>query len=102
MCGFCAVFAGSPHWADGPSPELPDAHTRHLVRQRRLKLVNTLIALHGCTAEDWGGGQYIVRSQRGRTEIVGTLPAVWALVEQISGRPLDPLAPGTLNALTPP
>ena len=50
-------------------------------------------------AEDWHGGQYIVRSQRGRTEIVDTLPAVWALVEAISGKPLDPLAPATLAVL---
>jgi hypothetical protein len=99
MCGFCAVFAGSPHWVDGPAPEQPDDHTRHLVRRARLQLVNAVIALHGCVAEDWHGGQYILRSQRGRSEIVNSLPEVWALVEQISGKPLDPMAHDTLAML---
>lgn len=99
MCGFCAVFAGSPHWSELPALELPDEHRRRLLRVQRLRLVNALIGAHGCTLEDWHGGQYILRSQRGRSEILESLPAVWAMVEAISGQALDPLSPALIARL---
>ena len=106
MCGFCAVFAGLPHWTDGASDaaqgvELDDRE-RRLARRHRVSLINVVVAHFGCAVEDWGGGEYIVRSQRGRSELVASLPQVWQVVENIAGRPVDPLLPGLLDALTAP
>ena len=62
MCGFCAVFAGSPHWSELHGVDAPDDYTRRRVRRQRLQLVNALVRTLGCTVEDWHGGQYIVRT----------------------------------------
>lgn len=99
MCGFCAVFAGSPHWSELPTGDAPDLLTRQAVRRQRLRLVNAVVQAFGCTVEDWHGGQYIVRSLRGRSEIVNALPEVWTLVEAIAGQAIDPLSPQVLAAL---
>ena len=99
MCGFCAVFAGSPHWSELHGVDAPDDYTRRRVRRQRLQLVNALVRTLGCSVDDWHGGQYIVRSLRGRSEVVNALPEVWALVETIAGRRLDPLDPELLAAL---
>jgi len=99
MCGFCAVFAGSPHWSELPTGDAPDELTRQAVRRQRLRLVNTVVQAFGCTVEDWHGGQYIVRSLRGRSEIVSALPEVWTLVEAIAGQAIDPLSPALLDSL---
>ena len=104
MCGFCAVFAGTPHWTDTAS----DAGDRdsesggpdwRLARQKRLRIVNAVLTHFGCRVEDWMGGQFLVSSQRGRTEMVEQLPQVWQVVENIAQRPLDPLDPTLLAAL---
>lgn len=103
MCGFCAIVSGIPHWteagSDAASGTWPEARERRLERLYRVKLVNAVIAHYGCAVEDWAMGEYIVRSQRGRTEIVPALPQVWQTVESIAGRPVDPLDPALLERL---
>lgn len=103
MCGFCAMVSGMPHWTenspDAGSGGQVDSRERRLERLFRVKLVNAVIAGHGCTLEDWAMGQYIVRSQRGRSELVPALPQVWLKVEDISGRTVDPLDPALLERL---
>ena len=99
MCGFCAVFAGSPHWSELPSGAPLDDYTARRVRRQRLQLVNAVVRAFGCTVEDWHVGQYIVRSTRGQVEIVNALPEVWARVAAIAGCPPDPLDPALLAAL---
>ena len=104
MCGFCAVFAGTPHWTETAS-DAGDRETEtggpawRLGRQRRLHIVNAVLAHFGCHVEDWMSGQFLVSSQRGRTEIVEQLPQIWQVVESIAQRPLDPLAPALIAAL---
>ncbi len=107
MCGFCAVFTGIPHWTEtasdaGDQEDAADSHTRRLARQRRVALINTVLAHYGCRIDDWMSGQYLVSSQRGRTEIVNQLPEVWRVVEDIAQRSLDPLDPALLASLHPP
>lgn len=104
MCGFCAVFAGVPHWTEtasnaGDSEQSTAGYDWRLARQRRVLLINRVLAHYGCRVDDWMGGQYIVASQRGHTELVPHLPQVWQVVERIAGRPVDPLAPELLAAL---
>lgn len=104
MCGFCAVLSGAPHWSETASDagdhDIETAgYTWRLGRQRRLRLVNAVLAHFGCRVDDWMGGQLLVSSQRGRTEMVEQLPQVWQIVENIAQRPLDPLDPALVAAL---
>ena len=104
MCGFCAVFAGIPHWSEVGSdaaqevPASSGPETRQ-GRLQRLALIDRVARFYGCRVEDWMGEQYIVRSLRGRTELVRALPSVWSVVEDIAGRRVDPLDPALLAAL---
>ena len=104
MCSFCAVFAGVPHWTeiasdagdheyDGGGPAWRQA------RQRRVQLLNVVLAHFGCRLDDWMGGPYVLSSQRGRSEMIDQLPTVWRVAEAIAGRPCDPLDPALLTAL---
>ena len=104
MCGFCAVFSGVPHWTETASDAGDGAQDTggpawRRGRQQRLRVVNAVLAHFGCRVEDWMGGQFVVSSQRGRTEMVEQLPQVWRVVENIAQRPLDPLDPALLAAL---
>ena len=104
MCGFCAVFAGAPHWTEdasdaGDRDSERSGHAWRLGRQRRLALVNQVLACHGCRVDDWMGGQFMVHSQRGRTEMVDAQPQVWQVAEAIAGHAIDPLDPEFLAAL---
>ena len=104
MCGFCAVFSGIPHWTEvasdaGDHEPSGGGPVWRLARQRRLHILNAVLAQFGCQLEDWMGGQYMLRSQRGQTEMIDHLPAVWRLTETIAARPCDPLDPCLLAAL---
>lgn len=104
MCAFCAVFSSGPHWTEagtdvGRSGTTPTGHARFLDRAYRLKLVNRILDYYGCKAEDWAGGQYLVHSRRGQTELVDYLPQIWMTVEGIAKKPADPLDPALLAKL---
>ena len=104
MCGFCAVMSGVPHWTEaasdaGEREDARDAHERRLARARRVALVNAVLGHYGCRVDDWHGGQFMVTSLRGRSEMVSALPEVWRVVELIAGRALDPLDPALLATL---
>ena len=104
MCGFCAVFSGVPHWTEtasdaGDRDSDSGGHAWRLARQRQLAIVNAVLAHYGCRVADWMGGEFVVTSQRGRSEMVQHLPQVWQVAENIARRPLDPLDPTLLAAL---
>lgn len=103
MCGFCAFVSGMPHWTESGSDAatgIPiDSREQRLERIFRVSLVNMLLEGHGCTVDDWSLDQYIVRSRTGRSELVAALPQVWRTVEEIAGRPVDPLDPALLARL---
>jgi len=50
---------------------------------------------------DWAASSYLVTSATGRSEVVDDVQAVWAAVEKLRGRPLDPLDDGYLALLVP-
>jgi hypothetical protein len=105
MCSFCAMMTGGGvHWSeagsDAAQSDAPAGRDRLLERRRRVTLVNRVLAHHGCKLADWNNNSYILKSQRGRTEIVDSLPQVWALAEKISKKPADPLDPDLLAALS--
>jgi len=103
MCGFCAMVAGQAHWtetgSDAASGAVSEDRARRLARIYRVRLVNAVIAHYGCGIEDWALGEYIVRSQTGRSEMVPALPQVWQVGERIAGRAVDPLDPALLARL---
>ena len=104
MCGFCAVFAGIPHWSEtasdaGDRDHEADSHEWRLGRMRRLRLINAVLAHFGCRVEDWMGGPFMLSSQRGRTELVDQLPQVWRMAETIAQRAIDPLDAELLTTL---
>lgn len=105
MCGFCAVFAGIPHWTEAGTDAADDVPERsgpeiRQARLARIQLVDRIAHFYGCKVEDWMGEQYVVCSLRGRTEIVRALPMVWSVIEDIAGCRIDPLDPVLLATLT--
>lgn len=97
------MVAGVTHWTEGgpdaASGTPREAREQRLERLYRVRLANAVLAHYGCTLEDWASGEYIVRSLRGRSELVPALPQVWQTVEAIAGRPVDPLDPALLARL---
>ena len=107
MCAFCTMFSGGPHWTEagtnsGRSGVTPAGNARFVDRAYRLKLINRILKYYGCKVDDWAGGQYLVHSHRGRTEVVEQLPQIWMTVEAIATRPVDPLDPQLLSVLDEP
>jgi hypothetical protein len=108
MCGACGVLGGGPEWLDrAGNPEGVGGAaglTRGAERQRRVRLVNLLLAPHHLRLSDLGN-KLVVRGPTGRTELVDSLMHVWAAAERLSGRPIDPLDPASLPSaaqLSPP
>lgn len=104
MCAFCTMFSSGPHWTEagtnvGRSGVTPVGNARFVDRAYRLKLINRILRHYGCKADDWAGGQYLVHSHRGRTEVVEQLPQIWMTVEDIAAKPVDPLDPKLLSML---
>lgn len=60
-------------------------------RHARLALINRVLEEERLSVGDWHGSAYLVRGATGRTEIVDTLPALWAAARGLLGRPIDPL-----------
>ena len=104
MCGFCAVFSGVPHWTEtgtdaGVVQPVTGGRDWRLERSYRVRLINAVLTHFGCTLEDWMGGQYILRSHTGRSEVVDYLPGLWAALEDVTRKPADPLDPVLLARL---
>ena len=104
MCAFCALLSGGSHWSeagtDAAQTDAPAGRERLLERRGRVRLVNRILAHHGCALKDWNNNSYILRGQRGQTSLVESLPQVWARAEEISKKPADPLDPELLKALS--
>ena len=105
MCAFCAMLSGGgAHWTEagtdaGRSREEETGRSRYLNRLYRVGLMNRILDYYDCAVEDWANNKYIVRGHSGRTAIVDQLPQVWMTVDDIAGRPTDPLDSGLLEKL---
>lgn len=106
MCAFCALLSGGSHWSeagtDAAQSDAPSGRARLMERHHRVRIVNQVLAHHGCKLSDWNNNSYILKGQRGQTSIVDSLPQVWAKVEEISKKPADPLDPSLLEKLLEP
>ena len=90
MCALCGVLRNE-HWADVGSGRR--------ARVIRTALLERVLAPSGLGVREWAG-QYVVSDGKGRAEVADDLAGVWAAVERLSGRPLDPLDPAVMEALS--
>jgi hypothetical protein len=100
MCGACGILGGGPEWLDrigNPgSIGATSGETRLAERQRRVALVNGLLASSGVRLSDFGG-KLVVRSATGKVRIVDDLAHVWLAADQIGRRLVDPLDDGAFK-----
>ncbi len=113
MCILCGVLWTEEHWAEvgaDPRPVESDGtialevHTANLgqrLRDRalRARFANLLLGGYGLQLQDWEGSSYILRDRKGSSVIVPDLVNLWQAVEQMLGRPLDPLEPDFLDSV---
>ena len=94
MCGACGILGGGPDWVDRvDNPNGVGAAaglTRLAERQRRIALVNRLLASSSVRLSEQGR-QLIVQSRTGRTKLVTDLAHVWAAADLLGRTGMDPL-----------
>jgi hypothetical protein len=90
MCALCGVLM-SEHWAE--------AAEGRRARVFRVALLNRVLGHFGLELGDWSG-VYVLRDRKGASEVVGDLGALWQAAERLAGRPLDPLDPSLVRALS--
>jgi hypothetical protein len=86
MCSACGLLSGGPEWIEQVGARNPFAE-----RQRRVALVNRLLAASGVTLAVHGR-QYVVRSATGRSRFVTDLTHVWAAADALGTARMDPLS----------
>ena len=97
MCGLCGVLAGADHWADAP---VTDGGTLSQRRQLRNRVANEVLAHYGLSLKEAPGGSSLLQNRTGQTALVPHLGALWPAAERLAKRPLDPLDPDLIAALT--
>ena len=100
MCGACGLLVGGSDWADGSAEHRGGAagHSRLVERQRRIALVNRLLAAAGVRLSEQGR-HFIVRGATGRTQLVTDLAHVWVMADRLGRHPVDPLDDALLARL---
>jgi len=104
MCGLCGTLMDGPHWTEtdtdaARNAEVSVGRERFLERAYRVRLLNRVLERYACKAEDWTGGQYVVRGFSGASDVVVNLPQLWRAVESCGGRAVDPLDPELIERL---
>jgi len=95
MCGACGFPSRPGHWTDAGTTSSAD---RLRVRQRRLSLINRLLAPYGLSARDniaMPGFQLIASG--GKRVLVTDLETLWVQAAQLAGAPIDPLSARVLG-----
>jgi len=91
MCANCGFPSAPGHWTEAGTDK---THDRLQARYRRANLLRTVLRRHGLSAHDDATTPGItISTHTGNHEIAADLSAVWEIVEKLSGRPVDPLAP---------
>ena len=91
MCANCGLPSAPGHWTEAGAAT---AHERLRSRFRRAELLRAVLCPYGLTAHDDGVTPGItVSSHSGHHEMVSDLAEVWATVERMTGRKVDPLDP---------
>ncbi len=90
MCALCGVIA-KEHWA-----ELDGGRRGRIFRAA---VLNRVLGYFGLSVDAWAGS-YVVRDRKGRASVVSDLGGLWVEAERLAGRPLDPLDPALVAALS--
>ncbi len=102
MCGACGVLSGGSEWlerAGNPDGIGADARvTRVAERQKRIQLVNKLLARTGAKLRDFGS-KLMPQGPTGQTKMVNDLAHVWVAADAIGLKQVDPLSDDFLAAL---
>ena len=89
MCASCGYPMRPGHWTEAGSA---DAHDRIRARFRRAAVLKRVLPAYGLTAHDGGQVPGVqVGTLSGSQAIALDLAEVWAVAEQLAGRPIDPL-----------
>ena len=101
MCGLCGMLAGAARGgAEGAFFDVAgDAPARHRERGARVRLLNRIARHYGVKIADFAGTAFVVSNRTGRTELAGSVAALWPAVERLSGSRCDPFDPGLLAAI---
>jgi hypothetical protein len=77
-----------------------DGGTRSQRRQLRTRVTNEVLAYYGLSVKEALSGSSLLENRTGQTALVPHLGALWPAAERLSKRPLDPLDPDLIAALT--
>jgi len=92
MCGVCGALGGEEHWSTASGRlQLDDAPTRRAERGRRIRIINEVVRGLQVRVSDWQGRYYLVAGPTGKQQVVDSLPHVWAALQEVAGRSVDPL-----------
>ncbi len=92
MCGVCGTLGGEEHWSTASGRlQLDDAPTRRAERARRIRIINAVVRGLQVQVSDWQGRYYLVAGPTGKQQVVDSLPHVWAALQEVAGRSVDPL-----------
>ena len=97
MCGLCGALAGADHWADAV---VMTGGTRSHRRQLRNRVANEVLAYYGLSLKEAAGSAPLLQNRTGKAALVPHLGALWPAAERLAKRPLDPLDPDLIAALT--
>ncbi len=91
MCANCGFPAAPGHWTEAGADS---PHDRLRNRLRRAQVLQSILPGYGLTAHDGGQVPGIqISSLSGNQTIVKDLDEAWAVAEELSGKPVDPLDP---------
>jgi hypothetical protein len=62
--------------------------------------LNRILGYYGLSLDNWQNRHYVLSDRKGRSEMVTDLGGLWPAAAQLLGRPLDPLDPQLLAALS--
>ena len=89
MCVLCGVLLNE-HWAEQEGGRRG--------RVFRGRLLNRVLDVYGLRLDDWSGR--VSEHPDAPAPVVENLGAVWVEAEKLAGRPLDPLDPDLVAALS--
>lgn len=102
MCSLCGVLGAEEHWTEGAGGGASGpgrrAGTPTQERRRRVDLANRVLRHYGLKLAEWQG-QYVLRSAKGRAEVVPNLVGLWSAAERLAGARCDPLEAGLVARL---
>jgi hypothetical protein len=67
-----------------------------------VRILGRIAAFYAVSIRDWGGSSYMLETQSGRRANVYTLSGIWSQLEELTGKPCDPLEPALLSCLREP